>query len=105
MQAIEARIRHMNPSDASQVFALRRRAILQEPLAFLASTEDDVARSVEAVRSLLDRAPDSVVFGAESAALVGMLGVFREIERLQRGSFNGPWRAVAAGIVADRVIN
>lgn len=78
MQPIETKIRQMKPSDASQVFALRRRAVLDSPLAFLASPEDDVASSVEAVRKLLGHAPDSVVFGAESGELVGMLGVFRE---------------------------
>lgn len=78
MQPIEAKIRQMKPSDASQVFALRRRAVLDSPLAFLASPDDDVASSVEAVRGLLSHAPDSVVFGAESGELVGMLGVFRE---------------------------
>ena len=78
MQPIEAKIRQMQPSDASQVFALRRRAVLDSPLAFLASPEDDVASSVDVVRELLGHAPDSVVFGAESGELVGMLGVFRE---------------------------
>ncbi len=68
----------MEPADASQVFALRRRALLASPLAFRASPEDDFASSVEAVRELLGHAPDSVVFGAEARELVGMLGVFRE---------------------------
>jgi ribosomal protein S18 acetylase RimI-like enzyme len=78
MPPIEAKIRQMEPSDASQVFTLRRKAILDSPLAFLASPEDDVASSVEVVRELLGRAPDSVVFGAEAGELVGMLGVVRE---------------------------
>lgn len=78
MQPVEATIRQMQPSDASQVFALRRRSVLESPLAFLASPEDDVASSVAVVRELLGHAPDSVVFGAEAGELVGMLGVFRE---------------------------
>ena len=78
MQPFEMTIRQMNPEDAGEVFALRREAITEAPLAFLASPEDDLASSVEAVRELLDHAPDSVVFGAESGELVGMLGVYRE---------------------------
>ena len=78
MQPLEAKIRQMKPSDASQVFALRRKAITDVPLAFLASPEDDIATSVEVMRELLGHAPDSVVFGAEAGELVGMLGVFRE---------------------------
>ena len=79
MRPIEAQIRQMKPSDASQVFALRRQSITEEPLAFVASPEDDAASSVEVVRELLGHAPYSVVFGAESGGLVGMLGVNREI--------------------------
>ncbi len=78
MQQAKAKIRQMKPSDAGQVFALRRSAVSDSPLAFLASPEDDVASSVEVVRELLSHAPDSVVFGAEAGELVGMLGVFRE---------------------------
>ena len=78
MQSFEVKIRQMKPSDASEVFDLRRRSLTEEPMAFLASPEDDLASSVEVVRELLDRAPDSVVFGAESDELLGMLGVYRE---------------------------
>ena len=78
MQPFEAKIRQMKPSDASQVFALRRKSIMEAPMAFVASPEDDAASSVEVVRELLGHAPDSVVFGAECGELVGMLGVFRE---------------------------
>ena len=78
MLPIEVKIRQMTPADASQVFALRRRSVLDSPLTFLASPEDDAASSVEVVRELLGYAPDSVVFGAESGELFGMLGVSRE---------------------------
>lgn len=78
MQPVVATIRQMLPSDAGEVFALRRRSIMEAPLAFLASPEDDVASSVDAVRKLLGRTPDSVVFGAELDELVGILGVNRE---------------------------
>ena len=68
----------MRPPDASQVFAIRRESLVESPLAFLASPDDDVANSVEVVRDLLGHAPDSVVFGAEAGELIGMLGVHRE---------------------------
>lgn len=71
-------IRQLTPSDAAALVALRRRALLDTPLAFLASPEDDLARSEDAVREQLQRGPDSVVFGAFDDDLVGMLGLFRE---------------------------
>jgi ribosomal protein S18 acetylase RimI-like enzyme len=74
---LDMKIRQMMPADAAEVFALRRRALLDVPLAFLSSPEDDLAQSVEIMRGLLDRAPDSIVLGAESGQLIGMLGVYR----------------------------
>jgi ribosomal protein S18 acetylase RimI-like enzyme len=70
-------VRQLVPADAAEVFALRRSALIDAPLAFLSSPEDDLAQSVEITKDLLDRAPDSIVFGAESGQLVGMLGVYR----------------------------
>ena len=74
------RIRNLGPEDAGQLFELRRRAVLEEPLAFLASPEDDLASSVSAVRDQLGHAPSSVVFGAldEQQQLVGMIGLSRD---------------------------
>lgn len=68
----------MNPSDAEKVFALRRRAVSEEPLAFLASPEDDAASSIDVVQRMLGNSPDTVVFGAVADELVGMLGFYRE---------------------------
>jgi ribosomal protein S18 acetylase RimI-like enzyme len=56
---------------------LRREALRNSPLSFAASPEDDIAASEEAVRDLLTRDPESVVFGAFADELVGMLGVYR----------------------------
>jgi hypothetical protein len=59
-------VRSMVPADAAEFFALRRQALLESPLAFLASPEDDIGQSTEIVSDLLDRAHYSVVLGAES---------------------------------------
>lgn len=67
----------MVSADAADVFALRQKALLDAPLAFLSSLEDDLAKSVQVMEELLNRAPDSVVFGAEVGQLAGMLGIYR----------------------------
>jgi ribosomal protein S18 acetylase RimI-like enzyme len=76
MKGIE--IRELGESDAEPLFQLRRRALLDTPLAFAASPEDDLASSVAAVRGLLSQGRGSIVFGAFDAALVGMLGLYRD---------------------------
>ena len=47
-------IRILNQGEAGELFRLRRSALLDSPLAFLASPEDDLASSEAAVRELLD---------------------------------------------------
>ena len=70
-------IRILTEDDAGELFRLRRSALLDSPLAFLASPEDDLASSESAVRELLKPRRDSVVFGAYTQELVGMLGLAR----------------------------
>jgi ribosomal protein S18 acetylase RimI-like enzyme len=70
-------IRSLEISDAAALFELRRHALRDAPSAFLASPEDDLGSSEDAVRQLLGRAPESVVFGAWNQTLVGMLGFNR----------------------------
>ena len=74
-------IRMLNEDDAGELFRLRHGALLDSPLAFLASTEDDLASSEVAVRELLKPQRESVVFGACTQGLVGMLGLFRASQR------------------------
>jgi ribosomal protein S18 acetylase RimI-like enzyme len=74
-------IRQLEPADAGALFGLRQTALLDAPLAFLASPEDDLSSSEEAVRALLRRGPESVVFGAVNERLVGMLGLYRATNR------------------------
>jgi ribosomal protein S18 acetylase RimI-like enzyme len=71
------RIQILHESDAGELFRLRQRALLESPLAFLASPEDDLASSEAAVRELLTSRHDSVVFGARAPELIGMLGLYR----------------------------
>lgn len=71
----------MNQDDAGELFRLRRSALLDSPMAFLASPEDDAASSEAAVRELLRPRPESVVFGAYMPKLVGMLGLQRASHR------------------------
>src|SRR5579863_6508620 len=75
------RVRILNQDDAADLFSLRRRALLDSPLAFLASPEDDLASSEAVVRDLLRPQPDSLVFGAFAPQLVGMLGLHRAKQR------------------------
>jgi ribosomal protein S18 acetylase RimI-like enzyme len=74
-------IRILNEGDAGELFRLRHGALLDSPLAFLASPEDDMASSEAAVRELLKPQRESVVFGAYTQALVGMLGLSRANQR------------------------
>ena len=74
-------IRILTQDDAGELFRLRRSALLDSPLAFLASPEDDPASSQGVVRGLLAPRPDSAVFGAHSSGLVGMLGLNRATQK------------------------
>jgi ribosomal protein S18 acetylase RimI-like enzyme len=71
-------IRRLGPADAEEFFALRRRALEEAPLAFAASPADDLATDAAAVREQLGRAPESVVFGAFTDRLVGVVGLYRD---------------------------
>lgn len=82
---MSALIRPLEAADAEVYFAHRRAALHAEPLAFASSPEDDVASSIEAVREILSRAPESVVLGAfATGALVGSVGVVRDAKRKRR---------------------
>jgi RimJ/RimL family protein N-acetyltransferase len=70
-------IRILHSADAASYFRLRRQSLLDSPLEFLASPEDDPASSEGAVREFLARGPESVVFGALAEDLVGILGFHR----------------------------
>ena len=71
-------IRLLTPDDAEEYAALRRESLLDSPLAFTASPEDDRASSVDDVREMLSRGSDSVILGALGEQLVGIVGMYRE---------------------------
>lgn len=71
-------VRELTESDAAAYVELRKRALLDVPLAFSASPEDDFVGSVVTVQEQLKRAPDWTLFGAFDPELVGIAGVFRD---------------------------
>lgn len=96
---MKPQIHVLNESAAGELWALRHKALLDSPFAFLASPEDDLASSEEAVRPMLQRAPESIVLGARAEHLIGMLGLYRSDKKKCRhkahlwGMFVAPeWR-------------
>ena len=74
----DSRIQRLHPEDAASLIALRRRALLSDPLAFGASIDDDRGLSLDFVRTVLADQQEQAVFGAfDGADLVGMVGVLR----------------------------
>jgi RimJ/RimL family protein N-acetyltransferase len=71
----EARIRILGPADAEAYAALRTEALVDSPLAFLSSPDDDLAATVARTRPMLARAPGSVVFGVFAEGLLGIVGI------------------------------
>ncbi|MEM7252184.1 MAG: GNAT family N-acetyltransferase [Pseudomonadota bacterium] len=72
-------IRALTPTDASDYAAIRRESLIESPLAFGSSIEDDVAVDASAVRGSLG--PEWVIFGAFGPTLVGTVGLIRERKR------------------------
>ena len=71
-------IRLLVASDAAAYAALRREALVQSPLAFASSPQDDIAAHVDSAGEQLKRAPESVIFGAFDGDLVGSIGIYRD---------------------------
>jgi len=72
-------VRLLTPADAEAQHALRRRALLDTPMAFSSSPEDDRLRDLAVVRRLLEPSADQASLGAFlDGALVGMAAVVRE---------------------------
>jgi RimJ/RimL family protein N-acetyltransferase len=71
-------IRRLGTHDVEAFVRVRRAALLDTPLAFAASPEDDIASSPDTIRDNLGAAPDYAIFGAFDLRLVGVLGVMRD---------------------------
>ena len=71
-------IRQLREADAESYVELRRQGLLEAPLAFGASPEDDMAASAEAVRDRLRQGPEWVILGAFQDGLIGAVGLMRD---------------------------
>jgi len=71
-------VRVLTEADAEAYFELRRASLLETPLAFASSPEDDAASSAEAVREQLRRKSGPVIFGAFRPGLIGTVGLGRD---------------------------
>ena len=71
-------IRALTPDDLEMYVALRRQALLDAPLAFAASPDDDFASSVTDLAAQMKKAPDWVIFGAFDENLAGTAGLIRD---------------------------
>jgi RimJ/RimL family protein N-acetyltransferase len=71
-------IRELRDGDVETFVELRREALLDSPLAFVASPDDDVFSSPGTVREQLRGAPESVIIGAFRPRLVGAVGLHRD---------------------------
>jgi RimJ/RimL family protein N-acetyltransferase len=69
-----AQIRTLAAADAEAYTALRQESLVDSPLGFLSSPEDDVAAAVERTRLML-ASGTSVLFGAFAEGLVGIVGI------------------------------
>ena len=71
-------VRLLGEDEAETYAALRRESLLDSPLAFTSSPEDDTASSAAGVREILARGAESVVLGAFVEGLVGAVGMYRD---------------------------
>ena len=83
-------IRLLRPDDAETYAAFRRESLLDTPLAFTASAEDDRASSAAGVGEMLARGPESVIVAAFAPELVGAVGMYRE-HHVKRGHKMQVW--------------
>jgi ribosomal protein S18 acetylase RimI-like enzyme len=72
------KIRALRDDDAEAFLELRRAALLDAPLAFTASPEDDLVATPEVFREQIAAAPETVILGAFDGRLIGIAGLYRE---------------------------
>jgi RimJ/RimL family protein N-acetyltransferase len=71
-------IRELRDGDVEPFVNLRREALLDSPLAFAASPDDDLFSSSETVCEQLRGGPESVIIGAFRPHLIGAVGLYRD---------------------------
>ncbi|HEY4909719.1 MAG TPA: N-acetyltransferase, partial [Methylomirabilota bacterium] len=71
-------VRLLREADAESYVELRRRGLLEAPLSFGASPEDDMAASAEVVRDRLRQGPEWAILGAFQDGLIGAVGLMRD---------------------------
>lgn len=76
-------IRALTEADLEAYVALRRESLLDTPLAFGSSPEDDSAATPESLREQMKRGPEWILFGAfdEDGRLGGAAGAIRDRHR------------------------
>ena len=71
-------IKILTASDAYAFFELRRQLLVETPLAFPSSPEDDIASTIADTHTLLARSSECVVIGAFDDDLAGIAGLLRD---------------------------
>ena len=74
-------IRALGENDIEDYLALRRRSLLDAPLALTASPDDDSALDPKLLREQMRRGPDWMLFGAFRPDLAGAAGLVRDRHR------------------------
>lgn len=81
-------IRRLTVKDAGSYMALRRRAVSEEPQAFLTSEREERRRGLGHIlkrfRTVWKRRDDAVLGAFEDGDLIGMVGFFREAHEKRR---------------------
>ena len=75
---VTLRVRALLPEDAPSYVTLRREALLDAPLSFASSPDDDNASNALWVAEQIAKAPDAIFFGAFQGGLVGAVGLYRD---------------------------
>ena len=71
-------IRPIRNEDVEAYVALRREALVNEPMSFASSVDDDLVSDPEVVREQIRKTPDTVIIGAFRGDLVGVVGLYRD---------------------------
>ena len=71
-------IRRLHFDDAAAYADLRREMLVDSPLAFVSSPDDDMFSSLDRAREQLRQIPQSAIFGAFDPDLIGAAGLYRD---------------------------